>query len=349
MLSVRCNGQALEFSHHVADLAITDRWPGGFHEATWKMETAYGRRPRNLVPGARVELYSNTVRLASGTLRVANWADGDFSADGLYREAETYSAFDGAGNTSAIPDVAIDAAIARGLPWSRPYSISPVAFGDSDTTDSINTLASLLDAYAEAAQRNFWLDVNGSARLDADPSVPRWHLTPGAVELGVDSDEYASDVYVRYATGSGNATASASVDPYTEARYGHREHMVDVTAQPAMSATVAQGIANQIVAAGRARPAFQSDIEVSAATLLTPGGKPAALSLVRAGQMVRVHGQRDDLYAINGQQWVDVVIAESRRVVGEQTMTLIPKGKSAQTLAEITEAQINAAAAGFAA
>lgn len=330
---VRVGGYWLNDVGPWGELEYMTRWPGGDFEATWKMDLPAGFQHPALRAGRAVEIMDGPLRIWQGRLSQPDRAEWTFTATGLCREASGFLALDGDGNTTTNVDVAVDAAIARGLPWRRPASLSPVTATSDLTTEGVNTLEQLLDQITDNLGQRWMVDPDGTVSMSLDPTEPTWHLTPGSVSLGLADDEYASTVFVRYSPAAGTFETTSATDPNPQG--GYREYPADVTGMGTISATKAANIALGILAKGKARLGWTGAIEATPYTLTTPGGTPADLSAVRARDVVRVHDVDD--VDLNGVTFIDIVVSEAHYVDGDSTIQLSPQGLVPRTFEAIQE------------
>lgn len=306
---------------------------GGCKEATWRMDFPPDFSHPSFVRGKPVEVRLGPLALWAGNLVEPEPDDSgwSFAAVGPYTLAASgYLAFDGSLNVSYTPDVAIDAAIARGLAWTRPASLSAVAYQSTTTTDDLLYLGALLDQWADSAGKRWGVDANRRVYAAADPTVPTWHLVPGTERFGVADDDYASHIFLRYiAAGGANATTSVA-DTDAANQFGRREYGVDLTPMGILTAGGAQTVGNGLLAKGKARQGYTTGVEVSPYQLTSPGGVPAPLALVKAQQVVRRFGAIDT----EGQPlpYVDWVIGETSYEAGASTIALTPVGLVARDL-----------------
>lgn len=322
-----------------SDLAYMHRWPGGPYEASWSMTLPQGFRHPALQRGQLVEVMDGMGRVWSGLLSDPDPGESTFKATGLCREAEQYLCFDAAGNTTSVPDVAVDQAITRGLPWVRRMSLGATAF--TATTDPLNFVSALLDSRADELGQRWRVDPDGEVRMLPDPTVPAWHMTPGSVDLGLSSDEYASHIFLRYRGPTGAYATAATSDDVAAAQFGHREFAGDATGLGRITAGKAASLAAGVLAKGKARLGWTSGIEATPVELTTAGGVPADLSLVVAGDLIRIHGLFDE--QASARAFVDVVVAESQYTDSDQSISLTPQGMTERTLADVLEASLTKA------
>lgn len=311
---------------------------GGSDQATWAMDLPLTFAHPKLTSGQLVQIKAGAANLFSGILAEPSISDQGwaFTADGLSKRGggngAGFMCLDGSGNTSTTPNTVIDAAIARGLPWSRPNSISSAAFTATDTTIALNYISDLLDAYAKSVSKHWGVDENGVVYLSSEPTTPTWQLVPGSGRFGLADSGYASTVFVRYWNGTKFVTASAT-DTVAAARYGPQEYPEDATNAGTLTSTKAAGLAAGALARGKARLGWTNPLSPTRWQLTTTGGTPAPLWMVKAGQMVRLHGVINE----QGQPlpYVDFVIGQTSYDAANDALTISPVGMVARDLASV--------------
>lgn len=335
-IQLRVGGEWLVTDRHAwGDLTFSSSWPGGCKEASWSASTTYEARHPALVRGALVEVMYGGYRLWAGDLQEPVWEGGEarFTAAGLCRRGERYVAFDSSLNTTDRADTAIDEANGRGtgLDWTRATSIPTTSLG-AGTTDAVNTVTALLDAHAEKLGQRWAVGADGVVYMAADPTTPAYFLTPGAADLGVGDDNYASHVILRHRTTTGTPYRSAiypslaAAPTAYELKYGHSEFTRDITDLGPMSNADADSLAQKVYEQSKARPGWTNGLEVTANELLTAGGAPADLAIVAAegaGKLLRLNGVPDEVALT---PYTDVVIGEASWQVGSETVNLSPVG-----------------------
>jgi hypothetical protein len=316
------------------ELSWSSTADGGCAEASWKMSLPLTYSHPALRRNRVVEVKDGPTNVWKGILTEPDVNDDwTFTAQGLSTLAAHFLCFDGSLNTSTTPDVAIDRAIADGLPWTRPVSLSNVAYVTGGTTNSLMTLKDLLDAWATSAGKRWGVNAQGEVYAVADPTVPTWVLTPGAGRFGLADDEYASHLFVRYlATGAVYTTATAS-DTTAATNFGRREYPVDATGRGIITGTQATAIGTGLLAKGKARQGYTNGVTPSRWQLTTPGGTPASLWQVQAGQLVRQFGVQNE----QGQptNYIDWVIGEAKYEAGAETIGLTPVGLVARSFTDV--------------
>lgn len=334
MTQVRVGGVWLPTIAGVGDLTWSTTATGGSEEATWRMPLPETFTHPALVPGKLVQLREGSANVFGGVLsQPRHNADGwDFTATGLADQLYTaHLCLDGSGNTTSVPDVAVDQAIADGFPGSRPVSLSSVPFAQTEQTDSLNYVGELLDAWATSLGKRWAVSPDGVVYAYDAPTVPTWHMSPGSTRIGLAEDDYSSDIYLRYRpTATTFATVHVS-DPAatTQLRRASKEDLAD---RGILTSGAAQAIGEGMITNGKARFAWTEPVNPNRFQLTTPGGQPAYLPFVKAGQMVRSFG------VINEQgrtlPYCDWVIGKTQLVAGAREIQLAPTELAARTLGD---------------
>lgn len=336
-VQVRSGGWWLNDIAKSGELKWSHAAAGGCKDASFKMDLPPTYSHSALQRGKIVEIRHGSPNAWQGFIADIDVEDGwTVNCLGLSALGKDYLCFDSGMNTTSTPNTAIDQAIARGLPWTRPNTVSGIAFAAGDTTTQLNYLGDLLDAWGNSRGRRWGVNAAGEVYGADDPTTPTWYLTPGVGRFGLADDEYASHLFVRYlASGSGYATVAVS-DPVAAAKFGRREYPVDATSRGIMSGTDAFDLGAGLLAKGKARQGYTNGVTVSKSQLITPGGTPACLPLVQAQQMVRAFGVPDE----QGQTvpYVDWVIGETSLEAGSDQITLTPVGLVARTLGDVLDA-----------
>jgi hypothetical protein len=326
-LQIRVGGRWLSVDALYGDVAMSTVWPGGSDELTWSM----GSRPLRKFRGRElVQAYRGPVCVWCGVLNEPDPSQDQQAARGLWRRGDDFEALDGAGNATTVPDTAVDQAIIRGLEWTRPASISNTAV-DYDITQGPVTLSVLLDAWATANGKRWWVTPAGELLGVVDDTTPTWQTFPLDTGLGYALDNYASTLVGRYQTSTGYAT-SIRTNTQAETDHGHQEQVVDLTPRGVLTATKANTVLDNLLALGRAVPAYTTGIDAAYGEILTRGGTPVAPESVYAGPLVRVHGGIDLVQRKNSALYLDVQIGRTQLAGGE--LTISPMQLTGDTLAD---------------
>lgn len=347
MLTIKAAGVTLHGLGKVGDLKFSTNEHGSL-SASWAMILPVGANSPCLRQGVRVEIYAGTWCVWAGVMAEPDRRNGTYTADGLHRLLERYLSLNTSTTTTTVVDTAIDQAIVRGLPLSRPASISATALStQSETEAQPNTLAALLDQWAENSGR-YWRVTNAGQIVAYDlPTTVRWAVQPGVAGLASADDDYASTFFVRYVTSAAGTppeptgwSVTSATSPASATRWGVREAYEDVTDLGVINSTAAGQVASAILNAGKARPAYTEGLELFDYQLTTPGGTTPALWQVEAGtQRVRQHGVRDSdgSIAIGGAaEWV---IGTTEYTAGSNSISLAPMGLLARTTAAVAAKQ----------
>lgn len=334
MAMVQVNGTWLATVGAVGELKWSTIADGGPEQVSWRMPLPDTFTHPSLRTGKLVKVMFGSAPLWQGILNEPdNSEDGwQFTAIGLADEATGYLCLDAGGNTTSTPDVAIDQAIARGLPWTRPASLSATPFALSDATDNLNYLSDLLDAWATSQGKRWEVDATGAVTAAVDPTTPTWYMTPGSARIGLADDDYASNLYGRYKTAAASY-ATVTVADSAAAAKRRREYPVDLTSLGVVSSGTATNVLNGMLANGKARYAWTDAATPSRLQLTTPGGQPACLALVKAGDMVRVHGVINEQGTLA--PYFDFIIGRTEYEDGADTITLAPTELAPRALGDV--------------
>ena len=339
MVRLRVAGVWLDSVAAYTDPVVTRRLGqggGGVSEVTWEMDLQDGSIPGCLTRGSLVELFNGGFPAGRAILGQPGRAeDGiEFSATGEYRQAEATLCLTELPTqvSTVIPDQAIDAAISRGaLPWTRPTTVFSGAA--AATANGLNYLNVLLDAVADATGRRWYVTDDGRVQMAADTTAPKWLLAPGLVELGAEEDGYASHLFGRYVLNTTSTLQTASTsDEFASGLWGRREFGTDLTPAGPMTASAAKVRLDGLLAKGKARLRPVDRLDVNNQQLLTIGGQPASLELVRPGDMVRAPGRTP--LSLNGAPYFDFVIGETSHD-GGPTLTIAPVDLAARNLEDV--------------
>lgn len=303
-----------------SDLTWSTRWPGGSFEVSWAMEPGVRYDIRR---GDLVRVMLGAWPLWAGEVQEPNYEDGTYTAIGMSRVAEQFIALDASLNVTTGVRPAINNAITRGWDVTLGASVPILNMSESGSANGLSQVSALLDLASDEEGRRWVVGGDRVVQFAPDPLVPSYYLRPGVVRLSPSDGEYASHVFVRYiGSGGGGYETAVAFDAVAASRYGRVEFPFDATPLGPISATRAQKVATGILAKARSRLGWASGVDVSASDLITPGGLPADLRLVRAGQMVRLHGLYEDARVLSGLTYLDVVLGSVSHAAGSGLATL---------------------------
>lgn len=323
------------------DLTYSHVANGGCEQASWSMGLGPSFVHPSLSAGKLVQVREGSANVWSGILAepdrsVDGWS---LSAAGLASDLGLRLALDGSGNTTSKPDTAIDTAIANGLPVTRPASLSSSSYASSDDTVAVNKTGDLLDSWALSVSKRWGVNADREVYAATDPTTPTWYLTAGAGKVGLADDEYASDLYGRYRSGAATYATVHVSDALASAQY-RREEPVDLTHLGIITGTQATNVLNGMLANGKARYAWTQALTPSRVQITTPGGQPAYLPFVKAGDLARLFGvlneQGDPL------PYLDFVIGRTEYQDGADTISISPVNLAARNLQDVLSLAVGA-------
>ncbi|MCL2611941.1 MAG: hypothetical protein FWD95_01775 [Nocardioidaceae bacterium] len=272
----------------------------GDDEATWSFLNPTGKLlPRHpaLVYGAPVAVRLGPVPIWVGALSEPNWDSGDFTAVGAPHEAEGALCLTSSGQTTSAPNVAVDAAIARGaVGWTRRDDFGSTALAQADDgSTTLTYLDQLLDAWATENNSGWAINQHRQLIITGPPAaktMPDWFITPGTGDLGQAADNRVDRVFVRYvSTASGNPLATASYPATTPE--GGKERGVNITSRGAITAARATAIAQGLWGKLAGESGWTNGLTLDRTQVATPGGLPATLGLMRGMDTMRLLGVSD--------------------------------------------------------
>lgn len=309
-------------------------WPHGSESASWEVRTDL-RHP-SLRGGATVQIFDGGFPAWYGYLNEPVGGSGRLEAVGSWHEAERLPATLGSGVPWSVPDdVAFAAIVTFGIRWSLPASLSPLAY--SSAGDFSMTVTELFDAWSQSVGKRWCIRPNRDLVAFGDPTTPMWHV-PNAVAgkgLSPAEDEFYSHIRGFYLDTATTAATVVAGDAAAAARFRPRYGTVDLSPRGVISAATAQAEVNNMFALTGARMGFAEGLELQSGQLTTPGGTPAALSQVVAGQMIRLVGVVDTTRAGLVGSNLDIVIGSSTYTDGSNQISLTPLGYAPRNTADI--------------
>ena len=306
----------------------------GAWEASWTIPNTRTWRHPALVYGALVEIMLGPVCVFAGTLEEPDWDSGQFVAMGACRDGETAVALTAGGVTSTVPNTVIDAAIARGvLSWTRVGNFGTTAVGDADSLSGVVTIQSVLDAWAQENDSNWYVDNQRNLIIKPlDETTVDWFVVPGSGVLGSASEERVDRVFVRYIDSTTKRRATASYPASTPV--GGVEKPADITNRGAMSAAKATSIAQGMWSDLQGRPGWTNGLTLKGGQVTTPGGVVADLAIPAAGDTMRLLGVADVRGVSHN---TDVVIGDTDYTWEDDEIQANPVGVAARDTESVLE------------
>ncbi len=310
--------------------------PHGSERSSWEMDTRFNHP---LMRGnALVEIYDGGFCIWCGTL-VEPGADGQYSARGIWHQAEGLYPMDGGDNLTTNIDVALyHSIITRGeLDWSQPMSISNVEWASEP---SEMKLSDLFDRYAAENALRWWVTPAREIRFGADPTTPQW-LVPHAVAgrgLAPAEDEFYTHLTGRYLDSATNTYKPVTVGS-TEAAdvFGRRKVLVDLTDLGPTDAARGSSVLQGMLLKSGARMGYGEGLEVALGQITTTGGTAAALNQITSLLMVRLAGVVDTSRPHLLRSYTDIVLETVKYTDGSRTITATPFGYAARTAGDAWE------------
>lgn len=303
----------------------------GTESIAWAMPASR----RTVLKGAfKVEVYYGAMLVAAGRMLEPDRESGDFNAKGIAMLGDDYKALDAGGAVTTKVDTAVDQAIARGLPWVRPDSISTTDLS-TDTLGEIPTVTEILDAWADDNNKRWAVTPAGVLYTYTDPTAATYHMLR-TVPLAVSREQFASTLFGRIRTSTGGYATRSAVDTDAETRFGHKEETVDMTGLGYLTNVKADNMLSNMLKKGRARLGYANSIEAGPGDLLSAGGVPVDVNTVTAAELkIRLHNLWDDTRDLHGQLYHDVLIERVIHKQGDKTIELQPVQMDAVSLEDL--------------
>lgn len=277
--------------------------------ASWQMILDPRGDHHGIQPGRQVLIPVGT-RLWRGIMNNPRRGDvWEFTADGQAHLAQNYTALaPTTGNIYNLDEV-VDAAIGRGLPWTRAGALPTTGGGQGSGAD---TVGGVLDTVTEDNNKIWQVNRDSELRAVTRPTNIAYLLLATDTGGGRTVQGFVTDVHVTYRDSADYAiktiTRSATSRPF-----GRFEQPLDETYRGAISTSRAQTIGDNYLARRGPRLAFTQAFTVTDGQLLTTGGT----AVDRAG-----------VQAIDG--CVKVLLVDPDTAAGELTYaaTVFPLGET---------------------
>ena len=316
----------------------TTRAIGGCHEAAFEIDPTL--TPPGIDRGASVQYRLGMTNVWRGT--VDNISDtGTVTCVGPWATANEVSALDAFGAGTLIPNTAVNEARNRSaIGWRMPTAgISAAAVSDATSGEPM-LLNEVLEAWAVKAGAIVGVDAN--LDIYAGPASPaaQWVVSPHAGARLTVVGDYVSHLWGDYIDTTGAwAKAGPVIDQVTADAWGRREATANLEELGPINSTTATTVLTSMLVNGGARKSVTGTLRLSREQILTPGGEPAPLTMIRAGQRVRLLGVGDGTNAAMRTLYTDIVIDQCAFTEGEDEITFDPMGGPATNLGDLLTAR----------
>lgn len=273
----------------IAGLVYETTYPGGDSVANWQITLDMRAQHRAWDYGRNIGICLGGSTIWHGHMdnpsRDTTWT---MNAIGNAADGMRYVALAASSNNALKLNEVVDAAIVRGLGWTRPSSLPGLASTVAAVPSGSQSVAASLDQVAAGqTTETYWaVDTNGVLTMTAAPTTPSYILIATGVGGGRTLDGFVSDIYVMYQSASGVETTdvrSASSRPF-----GRFEQVDDQTALGLIPSSQADALGDAFLARNAARAKWTGQLTVTPGQLLTMGGVPVDLGTVRAGFLANI-------------------------------------------------------------
>lgn len=264
--------------------------PGGALTATWQMVLDPRLQHRAWQPGRQIGIACGVATVWEGNLdnpsRGTVWtmnAIGSPSSD-----SQRFLAIAPTTENALNLDEVIDAAITRGLGWSRASTLpSMPATAAAVQSGTVYLDEALQQVLGSQSALTYWTVSDGKVVSAATaPTSPTYLLLATGVGGGRTLDQFVTDVVVTYQSATGQlstTTVSSSSRPF-----GRFEYPLDITALGQIPTSQATAAGQNYLALNGARAKFTDTLTVTHGQLITLGGQPVDLATFEPGPLINV-------------------------------------------------------------
>lgn len=315
----------------------------GDREASWQANIPAGTRHRALNASRQIGIVCGTSTIWTGTLDKPERGDAwSFTAIGRASDANRYIAVAATTGNSLNLNEVVDAAIARGLNWTRTASLPSLPAGAQNS--GTLTLNEALTTVTSQSGSYWTVDRYGAITTGALPTTVTQTLmattAPPRILHGLVTDVWTT--YIDQDT----ALYTVRLDSNTAARnkYGRFEATLDITSLGAITATQAATSAQAYLNDHAPRPAFTQPFTAVQGQLLNANGAPIDLALATALQVTRVILTDPDSATESSTGPVTIIIGEVEYDVDADVLTLTPYESAGNGLLDVLSNGASAAA-----
>lgn len=307
---------------------------GGCYEAAFEIDPE--QLPPGVAKGTPIQLKSGMSNAWRGQVHEIS-DTGTVTCIGPWSVAGEIAAMDALGSGTLVPDVALTSAISRGaITWRMPTGgVSAAAIADGTGGEGL-LLTEMLESWALQNGALVGVDANGDLYAGAPPATPHWVVSPHAGARLTVTGDYVSHLWGDYINTAGVwARVGPIIDQAAADAWGRREATADLSELGQIDSTRATNVVTAMLVNGGARKSVTGTLRLSRQQLMTPGGEPAALSMVNGGQRVRLLGVGDGTNAAMRTLYTDIIIDQCAFTEGEDEIAFEPMGGPEVNLGDV--------------
>lgn len=272
----------------VTGLKYSNVYPGGDNDASWSLMVPENFWHRALAPGRTIGICNGGSLIWQGILQIPTpgtpWT---CQANGLGTLGQNYRAYEPSSNNAYSINGAVDAAIGRGLPWTRNSSIPIEA-----STNAPSASETIEEALNDVTDRNneYWqVSTLGALTVAAAPTTISHLLYATDTAAGRALTSYISALFVHFIDISTNAqTTVYCQNSNASNKFGTIEDDLDMTGASPMSISEATDFGNFYIGKSSPRTYFAGSFTATYGQLCVLGGQPKDLATAKAGSLLRV-------------------------------------------------------------
>lgn len=210
-----------------------------------------------------------------------------------------------------IPNEAVDAAIARGAPFSRHTSLGATSVAEVDEDEKQVSVGEVLRRAAISEGKRVHVDSAGVITFVADPTTPTLITDPIRDYMGTADSQFASALAGYFRTSAGPFVAVAD-DPVAARKFGVRERRIDLSNLGQL--TVAAGTAytqGRFTLIG-GRMGWTRGVDLTRLNLRHINGAWFGPQWAKAGVMLRIPGVIDSRSNPTTAAAIDIILSQVR-------------------------------------
>lgn len=266
--------------------------PNGPQAASWTIDLDVRSNHRALQPGRWIYSLAGTELVWAGRLstpgRAVPW---QMQATGISAEGNNFKAYAPTSGNQLKGNEVVDAAISRGLLWTRGVSLPNLTQDTSDASGS-GSVSDTLTTLGDANGKVWFVDPAGNLTLPVIPAAVTVMLLASDPAGGRTLDSYVTTLLVVYNDSTSLVQETVVVtDPDAADEFGSIEDVLDLTGEDYMSAAAATTRGTTKLAQLTPRAGFVNPFTFSRGQVLTAGGVEldlAALDCLDYGRVLQL-------------------------------------------------------------